>query len=218
MNNIEDLLKDLKNEYQNTKMPNYLIYEGWQTLKLHLSDGKSGVFSAYFQKALIFAAVLIVVLETTAKVSQAAKPGDKLYPLKLATENITSLVTGNQATKVENRAQEIIDLSKNNDKNLDEALKRYTNTLETSKNNTKDKNKQELKDTLENQEERLREVEGASEHNKKLIEEAADKTHKTQGEIKGERIDNKNEDDEEEQNFNQREPGRNEDSNHSSEQ
>ncbi len=200
--NIEDQLQNLKNEYQGTKAPNYLIYNGWLELKLKLTDRKNNFLSAYLKKALIFAALVLFVLATTAKVSQAAKPGDKLYPLKLATENITSFVTGDQTNKIENRAQEIINLTKENDQNLDAAIKRYEDTVDASKDNTSEKNRQELRNTLHSQEEKLKEAETTSPEDQKLIERALEKTREVQGEIKGARDSNKNEQEGENKNQN----------------
>lgn len=198
--NIEEQLANLKNEYQSTKAPSYLVYDGWPKLRLQLTDRKAGFFPAYFKKALIFAALLLLVLVTTAKVSQAAKPGDRLYPIKLATENITSFVTGNQTNKIENRAQEIINISKSSDDNLDAAVKRYEDAVDAGKNNTSDKNKQELKNTLRDQEERLRETQSRDREDQELIDKAAEKTREARGEIRGEKDDNSNSQNQQEKN------------------
>lgn len=200
--NIEDQLKNIKTEYQSTKVPSYLVYDGWTNLKLQLPAQSNSFISAYFKKALVFAVLLLVVLAGTAKVSQAAKPGDKLYPIKLATENIVSIVTGNQTNKIENRANEIIDLTKNNDKNLGTAVQRYEDTVDSSKNNTSDNNKQELKDTLQNQEEKLQNARSTNSQDQKLIERALEKTREIQGEIKGAKDSNQNSQDQKSQNSN----------------
>lgn len=197
--NIEEQLKDLKNEYQSTKAPSYLIYDSWPKLRLLLTDRKDNLFSGFFKKALIFAALLLVILVTTAKASQAAKPGDKLYAVKLATENIASIVTGNQNNKIENRVEEIINLTKNNDGKLNDTVKRYEDTINASKNNTSDKQKQELKNTLIDQEEKLRGAQSSDAQNQKLIEKALQETHEVQGEIKGEKDNNSNPTDQQKQ-------------------
>jgi hypothetical protein len=190
--NIEEQLKNLKNEYQSTKAPSYLVYDSWPKLRLQLANKKGNLFSGFFKKALIFAALLLVILVTTAKASQAAKPGDKLYAVKLATENIASIVTGNQNNKIENRVEEIINLTKNNDGKLNDTVKRYEDTLDASKNNTSDKQKQELKNTLIDQEQKLRGAQTSNSQDQKLIEKALEKTHEVQGEIKGEKDNNSN--------------------------
>lgn len=215
--NIEEQLTNLKNDYQSTQLPSYLIYDGWPKLRLQLAGRKTGFFPAYFKKALIFAVLLLLVLVTTAKVSQAAKPGDKLYPVKLATENIESLVTGRQTNKIENRAQEIINISKSSDNNLDAAVKRYEDAVDASKNNTSDKNKQELKNTLRDQEEKLRETQSRDREDQELIDKAAEKTREVRGDIKGEKDNDSNsQNQQEEKSDNDNDEGDNQNSNHSS--
>jgi Skp family chaperone for outer membrane proteins len=189
---IEEELTKLKKEYKETQIPQYLIYNGWVDVRLKLMDRSHSVF--WFLARRIALAVLFLALIFTGVVttSQAAAPGDFLYPVKVAGQNLLAKVSGDYQKPIQNRTQDVIKSSGGTDGNLDEAIKQYENTLNQSKNHVQDQqSREQFKKTLEEGQQQLRQ---AQEENKNQIEreklqQVIEKTNEIQGDIKG-AIDN----------------------------
>ncbi len=187
---IEDELKKLKVEYRETQVPQYLIYNGWVDVRVKLTD-RGGwaiwLFARRIALAVLFLALIFGGVVTTSK---AAAPGDFLYPVKVASENLYAKISGDYQKPIENRTQEVIKSSSGQDGNFDEAIKQYENTLNQSKNQPQDQeSRQQFKATLQDQEQQLRQAHDESENEteREKLQQVIERTSEVQGEIKGER-------------------------------
>lgn len=139
---------------------------GWFELQGKL-EGRSErpVFMSLFARGLVFAGFVLIVLGGAffglTKAAQASHPGDLLYPVKRFSENITVAVSRNRDIKVENRAQEIIDLA-NEEKNPDllkKATEEYKKTVdETKKNVEQSGDREKLRRQLQIEEQHFEDV------------------------------------------------------------
>lgn len=163
---IEKNLEELKKVYQETKMPDYLIYNGWADLKFKLPNQQNNFFRNLVTKGLVFASICLLVSAGLIKSAQAAKPGDLLFPIKDFTQNVKAKITGNYQEIIQDRAQDVIDLSSKSQDKLNEAIRVYKQTVKDSQDNTKDSEKsQELKNTIEHQNEEIQKIENQDRSN-----------------------------------------------------
>ena len=188
---MEEQFKKLKQEYIRTSIPPYLKTEGWQNLSTKLDSQKHSPFLLFFPKtAFALAALLLFVTTAAAKASKNAVPQSTLYPVKLAAENVVAKVTGDDSQIIENRAQEIIDISENDDIKLEEAVKRYEKTVDKSKQQSKnEEEKKDLEEVLEEQRKRFKEAKRENSKNRHL-DDAIEKTNRAYDEIKIEESNN----------------------------
>src|SRR3989344_5556202 len=105
---IENNLEKLKDEYQHAKTPDYLISNGWLDLSLKLSYQRRFSWRMIFGRSLIFASIILVLSGTGIGVSQAAKPGDLLFPVKVMSEKVAAKVVDNPDISVVRRADDLI--------------------------------------------------------------------------------------------------------------
>jgi len=122
--------------------------------------------------------------------SQAASPGDILYPVKVVSQDIYSKISGDIQRPIENRTEDVVGSIAGPSENLDEAIKSYENAITNSKNRIRDEeSKQQFRQILEAQEEKLRSSseDNDDEHARDKIEELIEKTSEVKGEVKGER-------------------------------
>ncbi|KKQ23168.1 MAG: protein of unknown function with transmembrane region [Candidatus Wolfebacteria bacterium GW2011_GWC1_37_10] len=187
---IEDELKKLKEEYRETQVPPYLIYDGWTSVRTRLAD-RGGwaiwLFARRIALAVLFLALIFTGVVTTSK---AAAPGDFLYPVKVASDNLYAKISGDYQKPVENRTQDIVKSSSGQNGNLDEAIKQYENALDQSKTQVNDqRSKEEFKRTLEEGQQQLRQAqdENNNEQDREKLQRVIEKTNELQGEIKGNR-------------------------------
>lgn len=187
---LEEQLNQLKREYQETKTPDYLIYNGWANVRSQLVDRKFGYFWLFARRISMAALFLALILGGVATTSQAAAPGDLLYPVKVAGENLYAKISGDYQRPIENRAQDVVKSSSGEDGNLDEAIKQYENTLNESSVQSQDQDegsKQQFKATLEDQEQQLIKArdESRNDGDREKLQQVIEKTNEVQGEIKG---------------------------------
>ncbi len=178
----------LKREYQETKTPDYLIYNGWTNVRSQLMDRKFGSFWLVFRRISLAALFLALIFGGVVTTSRAAAPGDFLYPVKVASENLYAKLSGNYQKPIENRTQDVIKTSGQGDGNFDEAIKQYNNTLDQSKNQPQDeKSRDEFKATLQDQEDQLRQAQehSSNSQDREKLQQVIEKTNEVQGEIKG---------------------------------
>lgn len=188
---IEKLLKEVKADYQKTELPSYLKNEGWSNLTYKLTSQKGSIFGLFFRNSFIFAAIIIVALGTTATVSQASNPGDILYPVKIASEEIVAKITGNPNKKIENRVEEIINLTQE-DKDIEKILEKYEEDLKNANENAqKEEQKENLKQNLESLENKLKEAQ-AQNPNSNRLNQARELTQQAQGQVKGQKNQKEN--------------------------
>ncbi len=185
---LEEQFNQLKREYQETKTPDYLIYNGWTNVRTQLADRRFGSFWLIARRISLAALFLALIFGGVVTTSRAAAPGDFLYPVKVAGENLYAKISGDYQKPIENRTQDVIKSSGGQDGNLDEAIKQYENTLNQSKNQTQDQQgREQFKTTLQVQEEQLRHAqeENEDEEDRHKLQQIIEKTNEVQGEIKG---------------------------------
>ncbi len=177
---IEEKLEKLRKQYLKTSAPDYLLENGWVELKVKISGYKSLDWRFLFGRGLVFVSIILSLLLGVTTVAQASKPGDVLYPLKLATDEIVAKVAGKPEYKVERRGQEVIDLSRKPNGQLQEATNEYQKALEeTQKESQPDQRKQEaLKQSLENQAQKLKDAAEKNPVAAEKLEVIIDKTEK----------------------------------------
>ncbi|MBI2594180.1 hypothetical protein HYW39_00620 [Candidatus Curtissbacteria bacterium] len=168
---IEEHLEKIRKDYIKVEPPSYLV-RIW-TLRKGL--------------ALVSFALLVSVV-TVFGVAQAAKPKDPLYPVKILSENLVAKVTGDYEIKVERRAQELIDLSSQSPQNLDEATRLYQETLDKAEKEAQKVGRgQEFRQTLDQQEEKLREAQRANPAAQQQLENAIWHIQQAKGDVQGEK-------------------------------
>ena len=178
-------LEELKKEYIKTPIPSYLTHDAWFDLQAKLTPNQGFNFSPRFAYGLIF--VTFIFLTTGVyTIAQAAKPASFFYPVKLLSDDILAKITGKQEIKIEKRAQEVIDLSRGPNQQLEEANKQYQKTLEETKTEAaKSGREQELRKTLEEQEQKLRQAQ--QQNPSWQLEEAIKKTEEVKGQVQGQK-------------------------------
>lgn len=190
-----DNLEKLKKTYLKTETPQYLIYSGWSDLKFKLEDQHGGsIFNYLTRRSIALAGIIITFMAATTIASQTAKPGNALYSVKIASEKVYSLVTGNNTKQLENRTQDIIDLTGGDDVRLNKAVKEYEQTIDDTKNRVQDEeDKQKFRQTLDDSERKLNQAQSQDRDTQEKINQALEKTREAQGEVKGEKDRNQNE-------------------------
>ncbi len=157
---IELNLEKIKDEYQNTKLPQYLIYNGWADLKFKLPEKQNHFWKINIGRGIIFASTCILITTFLLAGAQASKPGDALFPVKIFSEDIRATITGNYQQKIENRAQDILDLSTKSQDKLDQAIEKYQQTVKESLEKTKDDQKyNDLNKSIERHNQEIKKIE-----------------------------------------------------------
>ncbi len=186
----DERFKNLRREYLETPVPDFLIYDGWVNVRLKLTP-RSYSFVRLFAGRFVMAVLILSLIFTVAVTSsQAAAPGDFLYPVKVASQNVYSRISGDVKSPIENRIQDVIDSIAEPDENLDEAIKHYENTITNSKNRIRSEElKEQFKATLVQQEDKLKHLneQNDSEKRREMISELIDRTSEVRGEVKGEK-------------------------------
>ncbi len=191
---IEDKLKQLKEEYQKIEIPGYLTSNGWLDLSLRLPGKGEFSWRLIFGRGLIFASIFLVLSGSVVGVSQAARPGELLFPVKVLSEKVAAKVVGDPDISVVRRADDLIDQSKKDSEAADTASEEYKKTLEQGRQDAQESGRtQEFKKTLEEQEEKLNE-EQDNEHERPEIQKAIEETERVRGEVKGEKDSDSHED------------------------
>lgn len=183
--------EEIKKSYLKTPIPERLSTQGWIDLEQKLEDQlpPSTPYLFYIKRVSFALAVLLIFLTVLVSGAQAAQPGDKLYPVKLLADQVKAKITNNPQIPVQNRAQEVINLSKQNSPKLNQAVSQYDKTLNQQKDQAKTPDqKQKLDQSLQTQEQKLEEVQKSQPQNEQ-IEQAIDQTKKVQGEVKGASIE-----------------------------
>ncbi len=191
---IEDYLEKFRKQYLKISPPDYLEYYGWQNLSAKLDTKKTTNLNLLFGKGLAFAVITLLLFGGVVGAAQAAKPGDALYPVKLAADETLAKVSGKPEITVEKRGQDIVNLSQKSPEQLDEANKQYQKALDNSANQAKDLGKQEeFKKTLDNQEQKFEREIKRNPQSANRLEKAIEQTQKARGQVKGEKDENHNE-------------------------
>lgn len=155
---IEKELYKLKNYYQMIQAPPKLEKNGWKMLEKQLVKQSSNKFHFGLKPLFVGLTALLFFVTTSlfvAQQAQGALPGEPLYPVKRLSENIIQTVTNDPQVSVDNRAREIVDLSKKQkDKHLKNTMEEYKKAVEQAKQKAEksEKEKESLRKKLEKQE------------------------------------------------------------------
>lgn len=179
-------LDKLKKTYLATEPSHRLVKFGWANLEALLEKRKTPEPALFawqaFPRFLIFAAVVLLVAAGAflglAKVAQAALPGEPLYPVKRWSENIISVVSPRSYVKVENRAREILDISKGQkeSKFLDKTVEEYQKAVQETRKEISPSSRRgrEFRQKLGEQEEQFREMQKSGSGSGTALEEAVE--------------------------------------------
>jgi len=182
----ENLLKESKREYLETPLPEYLKYDGWRDLRVKLEPRGWSLWGMAFKRGVVFLAAALFFLGSLVGVAQAAKPGDKLYTVKVLADKIFAQVTGNYEVKVQRRAAEVIETSRSNESTraADRANREYQKALDEAKVKAVGSGKREnFKKILERQEEKFKKESESNDQTKERLDDVIKQTEKVKDEI-----------------------------------
>lgn len=183
---IEDKLENLKKDYVNNVPQDHTIHNNWQQLSSKL-DTQKQTAARSIPRSLAVLVLASLAFSGFIATAQAAKPGQKLYSVKILSENVYSKATGDQEFKIGRRAQEVIETSDNGE-SFDEASKQYQQAINDAKDEAKDAEedeKEDLRKKLEEQEKRFQQALDQKPKNKSRLEGILERTRRTRGEVKG---------------------------------
>lgn len=184
---VEDKIQELKKEYEKIVIPDYLISNGWLDLSLKLPEKGKFSWHLIFARGLVFASIVLFFSGAVVGVSQASKPGDILFPVKVLSEKVAVKAGFNPEISLVRRTNDLIDQSKKDSGATEKASEEYKKTLEQGSQDAQKSGKtKEFKQTLNAQEKKLREAQNEDNDSEEL-KEAVEETVKVQGEVKGER-------------------------------
>lgn len=166
-------LNDLKKVYLSTTPSKRLADGGWLELVGKLEEPQRVSKFWFLQKrfVLLSVVILLVAMFSLAKVSEAAAPGDLLYPVKRIAEDIGVAVSGDRQAKVDARAKDIINtVERNKDqKTVEKATEEYKKTVTDTQNDVR-KNPQEQEKFKENLKKQEQDFENTATHNPQAAE------------------------------------------------
>jgi hypothetical protein len=122
---MEGYLNYLKKEYEKTQATAHLKESGWGELARRIGFLETPKKNTWLRNFALAFAVLLLFIFGTYQVAQAALPGDKLYPVKILSENIIRGTSGSSQVAIDHRAEEIVILSKKQEVNK-ESLERIS--------------------------------------------------------------------------------------------
>lgn len=137
---IEKSLQKVKRDYLSITPPFEMSKNGWVDLQERLGDKKKKkswfILMPRLTGKLAFIILILLFLgiisTSVIKAAMNSLPGGTLHPVKRLSEDVFSSVTGNQQIKVDSRAQEIIELTKeqnDNSETLKKAVDDYKETV-----------------------------------------------------------------------------------------
>lgn len=206
---IEDRLEKLRKDYVSIHPKHEFSQSGWQDLYARLDTKPKLVFffMPSFARGVVFAALFILILTASTvglvQASRQSLPGEPLYPVKRISENVSLLIYKDPKSRVENRAQEIINLAQEekDGNRLQKITQEYKKTvLETKEEIQKSgKSKEEFEKILEKQEKQFEEAikNGSSYQNQ--LEEAIETSRQGRDSREEEKEDDKNKQEENKQ-------------------
>ncbi len=187
MNN--EKLENLRKDYLNTDIPQYLKLHGWDDLSQKLFDQEEKKLFTFPVISIGFAVIALMVFSSTIVfASQPSKPGDNLYQVKLLSDKIYTQITGDYESTIDKRAEEVIKLKDESGDKFDEATKEYKKTLDAAKENSinsQENEKEQLRQKLKEQEKRFQEISNEGSKNLQQLQNVLDQTRTTRGEVRG---------------------------------
>ena len=186
----EDILEKVRKDYIHN-VANIGV-GNWDDISDRLSS-QNLPFRTIALRVIVILAIPSLLLTGVVGVSQASKPGEFFYPVKVASEKIVSNLTNRLDFKIEKKAQEVLSEKDENIENKINSEQENKKTFENSKEEIKQK--QESRVTITNgPEKKEQKSEKATEENGKGqgIENAKEQTQKVRQEPeKGKSEENK---------------------------
>lgn len=185
----EKKLEQLKNSYLRNEPSEEFLSEGWNVVKMRLGDQEgSKKTSMFYKHGIMFAGVILIMILGSffglVKVAQGALPGEPLYSVKRISEEVISVIAKPEI-KVENRAQEIIDMveKQKDQKKLEKTVEEYKENVEKEKEKVSksEKGKDKLSKKLKKHEEDFEKIINKSDFNEE-IEDAIEISRRGRGE------------------------------------
>lgn len=166
---IEKILIKFKKNYRGINPSENFLEGGWQDLQGKIMDLEKAQIKRSFFYFRPFAFLVLIIFFLTAvsagivRASQKSLPGQPLYPVKRASEDILSAVSGSNIIKVENRAREVVELNnKSESKEIQKAVDEYKKAVDEAISSGK--NTEEIEKKLQEQETEFEQIkQGASE-------------------------------------------------------
>lgn len=151
---MQDYLKKMKEEYESVTPTPYLQQNGWIEIHQKMEDRRIETSWGRLMRLSFLMLLLLIPVSGTLgliKAANAAAPETPLYPVKLAIEQVYEKITGSNDLAIRHRAEEITQLSKQEDKSeiLEKVVGEYTEDVEKEKRKTEEKEKEEKKKELE---------------------------------------------------------------------
>lgn len=174
-NNLKNLIKELKAEGASEieadeialfskNVSNLLQIERSEELKLKFLENTKPSKNNFFRKyafAVVFSILLLLGFSSVVS-AQKSRPGDTLYPVKIASENMATFINPSFKNEIiKRRSDEIKSLSRENnstefheavksyEKELDDNSKINSNNIEESRKNLEEAQKNSLEDNKE---------------------------------------------------------------------
>lgn len=164
--NMEELLKKRKKDYDSIKPKKEFIEGSWFLLKEKLGEREKIAYlpGIFFHSKIIFSSLIVIIVLggflALEGVAQGALPEEPLYPLKRVSEDLVSKVFQNDDFKMDNRANELIELTKKKtgEETIKKAVNAYRAEIIEKKEDLKKKgeNDQKLQEKLKEHEEEFK--------------------------------------------------------------
>lgn len=152
----EEYLEKQRSLYRSIRATPKLSFYGWNEISGKMDGGWKNKFSFLTKGwAMAFLSlVLIVGGFVFSRSVMAALPGEPLYSVKIFSENIVTATTGDNQVKVDNRAEEIVDLVEKKSEDEDSLKKvseEYSREVERSRERSKnsDEERKRLRENLD---------------------------------------------------------------------
>lgn len=195
MKEIEKILIEFRKNYQETNSE-FLDEFGWDELRKRIGGEKSRIPLGYYGRFLTLSGIIIFVIIFSGfiKAAWASFPGQPLYPVKRLGEQIVMTVTNKKDIQIEERADEIIDISKQsreNEKQMDQAIKEYQESVAKVKKEAEksEDRKDAIIKKIEEQEEKVKEIIEENENRNKEIKKNIDNMEEKLKEISPDKAD-----------------------------
>lgn len=195
MKEIEKILIGFRKEYLETNSE-FLDEFGWDELRKRIGGEKPRLPLGYYGRFLTLSGIIIFVIIFSGfiKVAWASLPGQTLYPVKRLGEQIVLTVTNKKDIQIEERADEIIDISKQareNEKQMDQAIKEYQESVEKVKKEAEksEGRKDAINKKIEEQEEKVKEIIEKNKNRNKEIQENIDSMEEKLKEISPDKVE-----------------------------
>ena len=153
---MEENIHNLRKSYIHIKVPESLKVQGWDNVRTQIAqvEQEKRMAANYLPKRIAFTATFVLFVGIgLVSLVQAAHPGNTLYAAKVFSQNIVAHITGNYQPIIENRGQDILDITQKDPNNIDQAVQEYNYALnESSRSATKSAEHQKIVQTVTRQE------------------------------------------------------------------